>query len=135
MDIKFKLMLFKEKYLRKDHIKRVISHPFLILILGAIISSLIFPYFTRQWQDNQKQLELKTALADDINKAVSDSTASARLFNTGRIDSKDFDNTFKNWEINKEMISSRIQSYFSNNQATQNWNNLASTVEELAYYI
>ena len=54
------------------------SHPFLLLVVGAIVSSIIVPNFTRQWQDNQKQLELKTALADDINKAISDSIVTAR---------------------------------------------------------
>jgi hypothetical protein len=72
--------------------KKAISHPFVILIVGALIYSVIIPYFTRQWQDNQKQLELKTALADDINKAVSDSIVSSRLATAGQIDRKDYDN-------------------------------------------
>lgn len=64
---------------KKVELKNSISHPSVLLIVGAIISSLVIPYFTRQWQDSQKQLELKTALADDINKAVSGSIVSSGL--------------------------------------------------------
>ncbi|HXS59540.1 MAG TPA: hypothetical protein VN703_01880 [Candidatus Sulfopaludibacter sp.] len=98
------------------------SHPFLLLVAGTIVSSIIIPDFTRQWQNNQKQLELKTNLADEINKAVSDSIVSSRL--------GDSDNSFRNWLISKEIIHSKIVAYFSNNRITQNWDNLSSAVEE-----
>ena len=124
-----------ERYLNKVHIKKVISHPFLILVVGAIISGLLVPYFTHQWQDNQKQLELKTALADDINKAVSDSIVSGRLYPTGHANPSDFDNSLKNWEISKEIISSKIQAYFSDNATTHRRDDLSSAVKELSYYI
>lgn len=42
----------------------------LLLIAGALISSLIFPWITRQWQENEKEFELKTELVEEINKAV-----------------------------------------------------------------
>jgi hypothetical protein len=44
---------------RHKQITEALSHPMLLLIVGAIISSLIIPYFTRQWQDHQHELELK----------------------------------------------------------------------------
>jgi hypothetical protein len=103
------------------------SHPFLLLVAGTIVSSIIIPDFTRQWQNNQKQLELKTNLADEINKAVSDSIVSSRL--------GDSDNSFRNWLISKEIIHSKIVAYFSNNRITQNWDNLSSAVEEYSYFI
>jgi len=46
------------------------SHPFLLLVAGTIVSSIIIPDFTRQWQNNQKQLELKTNLADEIRRCL-----------------------------------------------------------------
>lgn len=55
----------------------------MLLIVGAIITSLIIPNFTRQWQDHQKELEVKIALTDEINKATSDiNTATALMMNT-----------------------------------------------------
>jgi hypothetical protein len=46
------------------------SNPFLLLVAGAIVSSIIIPDFTRRWQDNQKQIELKTNLADEIRRCL-----------------------------------------------------------------
>ena len=42
----------------------------LLLVAGALISSLVFPYITRQWQENEKEFELKTELVEEINKAI-----------------------------------------------------------------
>ena len=52
--------------------KSIFSHPMLLLIAGALISSLLFPWITRQWQENEKEFELKTELVEEINKAVTD---------------------------------------------------------------
>lgn len=123
------------KRLNSEHFRKIQSHPLLLLVIGAIVTSIIVPNFTRQWQDNQKQLELKTALGDEINRAVSDPIVSSRLITANLFELKDWSNSFKNWEISQEMIGSKFEAYFSNNRIRQNWNNLSSAVEELSYYI
>jgi hypothetical protein len=124
-------MKISDKFRDIEHITKQLKHPFVLLIIGALISSLIIPYFTRQWQDNQKQLELKTALADDINKAVSDSIVSSR---DGYQADSSF-TTYKSWEISKETIGSKIGAYFSDHEIRLSWNNLSSAVEQLSYYV
>ncbi len=124
-------MKISAKFKDLEYITKQLKHPFVLLIVGALISSLIVPYFTHQWQDNQKQLELKTALADDINKAVSDSTVTAR---EGFQSDSSF-TTYKNWIIAKEIIGSKIEAYFSDHKIRMSWNNLSSAVEQLSYYI
>jgi hypothetical protein len=111
----------------KERLKTVSSNPMLLLIVGAIISSIIIPSYTRQWQDHQKELELKTNLADEINKAISPMIVSANY----RHDNTDPFQTNKNWLISKAMISSKIKAYFSDIQITQDWNNLSSVVSQL----
>jgi len=122
-------MLFKEKYLTNDRIKKVISNPMILLVVGAIISSLIIPYYTRQWQDHQKELELKTNLSDEINKAISDILVSADY----RISAPSNDTVaiLKNWDIAKTTISSKIKAYFSDIHIGQNWDNLSSAASGL----
>jgi hypothetical protein len=126
---KYRYLSNQIRRLNNENYRKIMSHPLLLLVVGAIVSSIIVPSFTRQWQDNQKQLELKTALADDINKAISDSVVTAREGETGGSDS------FRNWEISKEMIGSKIEAYFSDDGITHNWNNLSSAVEEFSYFI
>jgi hypothetical protein len=100
-----------------------------LLIAGAIISSLIIPYYTRQWQDHQKELELKTNFADDVNKAVSEMIVSAIYRNPHA----DLYQTNNDWLIAKAMISSKVKAYFSDIRMTQDWNNLSSVVTQLFF--
>jgi hypothetical protein len=59
-----------------------LSNPLLLLIIGAVISGILIPYFTRQWQDHQKDLELKTDLVSGISKAIVDLMLAAQLIET-----------------------------------------------------
>lgn len=113
----------------------MISHPFILLIIGALVSSLLIPYYTRQWQDHQKELELKTDLSDQINKAISNMVTTARynlipaIFTQKDYNTKWF-NAYEDWISSSKIIGSRIKSYFSNDQILQNWNNLSSATTE-----
>ena len=41
-----------------------------LFILGALLSSLIIPWFFQVWQDYQKELEIKTNLIERITESV-----------------------------------------------------------------
>lgn len=43
-------------------LKFILSNPLLLLVVGGIISGLLIPYITNQWQNHQQQLEIKTGL-------------------------------------------------------------------------
>ena len=115
----------------KTQIAKALGHPLMLLIIGAIISSLIIPYYTRQWQDYQKELELKTDIAGEISKAISNIIITARLVqNPGFTNQMDFGSASVNWEISKAFIGSKIQSYFPNPQIRQDWKNLSNALTE-----
>jgi hypothetical protein len=115
----------------REQFKKLSSHPLIILIVGASVSSLIFPYFTGQWQDHQKELELKTTLSDEINNAVSDLVTSARLVgNPFYSNVTNYGETYKDWQTSKGIISSKIQAYFSDDRITSGWKNLSAAVTE-----
>lgn len=115
----------------KTQIAKALAHPFMLLIIGAIISSLLIPYYTRQWQDYQKELELKTDIAGEISKAISNIIITARLIqNPGFTNQMDFGSASVEWEISKAFIGSKIQSYFPNPQIQQDWKNLSNVLTE-----
>ncbi len=115
----------------KTQIAKALAHPFMLLVIGAIISSLIIPYYTRQWQDYQKELELKTDVAGEISKAISNIIITARLVQIpGFSNQMDFGSASVEWEMSKATIGSKIQSYFPNPQIQQNWNNLSDVLTE-----
>ena len=103
----------------------------MLLIMGAIISSLLIPYYTRQWQDYQKELELKTDIAGEISKAISNIIITARLAqNPAFMNQMDFGSASVEWQISKAYIGSKIQSYFPNPQIRQDWKNLSKVLTE-----
>jgi hypothetical protein len=56
----------------RNHIptlKDLVSNPLLLLVAGGIISGLLIPYITNQWQNHQKELEIKTDLVGRISES------------------------------------------------------------------
>jgi hypothetical protein len=115
-------------------IKNVLSHPFVLLVIGAGISGLLVPYITNQWQNHQKELELKTDLASQISKAVANIIIVSRLVQIPAFayTNLSYANTFEEWEVSKATIGSQIQSYFPKNQIKQEWDNLSSAITEFS---
>jgi hypothetical protein len=52
---------------KKRGIKEWLSHPLILLIVGAAITSFLLPQLTASWQVNERELDLKLELADRIN--------------------------------------------------------------------
>ena len=51
----------------------VLRHPLVIALISGALAALLFPWFTRQWQDRQRELALKQDLVERI--ATSSTTA------------------------------------------------------------
>lgn len=122
-----------EKKLRVS-IKNVFSHPFVLLLLAAGISGLLVPYITNQWQNHQKELELKTGLASQISKAVADIIIVSRIAQIPAYayTNLSYPSTFEGWEISKATIGSQIQAYFPENEIKRKWDNLSSAITEFS---
>ncbi len=56
---------------KKRGIKEWLSHPLVLLVVGAAITSFLLPQLTASWQVNEKELDLKYGLAV---KGASEST-------------------------------------------------------------
>jgi hypothetical protein len=103
---------------------KVLPHPFLILMIGAILSGFLIPYYTKRWQNRQKEIEIKSNLVAQISKSVIQITMSTQFVilknNYGMIttdeDKKklmdELNNEYKQWEISSAIIGSQLQAYF-----------------------
>jgi hypothetical protein len=119
---------------RKLYAKNILSHPFVLLIIGAGISGLLIPHITNQWQNHQKELELKTDLASQISKAVANIIIGSRLVQipTFAYTNLSYANIVEQWEESKASIGSQIEAYFSDTQLKQEWDNLSSAITEFS---
>jgi hypothetical protein len=92
--------------------------PLLAVILTAVLSGYIVPRLTRQWQDHQKALEIKTSLAEEINRAVVQIILAMQLSERGALPQKAFDEAYQDWETERAVLSSRARVYMPNTAFT-----------------
>jgi hypothetical protein len=126
MAFKAKLKIFKD----------ILSSQLGLLVLGALITSLIIPWFFQLWQDHQKELEIKTNLVSRISESVTKlvlSTQSVLLANNhGQIHTieqkrelfDELNDEYKDWEISSAVIGSQLQAYFPHVNLSKEWGSL-----------
>src|SRR5437879_4165260 len=51
-------------------IGQILSHPFTLLLVGALLTGVLAPRLLRGWQDGAKSLELKAAMVEEIAKST-----------------------------------------------------------------
>lgn len=111
----------------------MLSHPLFLLVIGAIISSMIIPVYTNQWQNYQKELEIKSMLAEEISTSISNIIINSRLVQIpGFTDNVDYTQAAIDWEVSKARISSIIGTYFANPFVKNQWEELSFLVSEFS---
>lgn len=106
-----------------------------MLLVGAIISSYIIPFYSREWQDHQKELELKSDLVGKIGDAVANMVIKAQMKKASPsiIPINEFYGTYQNWESPSATTASRISAYFYNSTLAEQWNNYSEITTAFAF--
>jgi hypothetical protein len=110
-----------------------LKHPLLLLLVTALISNYLIPRITRRWQDYQKEIELKTTIVSEISEAVL-SIVMAVQFSEGGAKSQtqeEYDKAYRNWEIRRAIIASKIGAYFPNSELVTKWYAFSETLTEI----
>jgi hypothetical protein len=122
-----------------------LAHPLVLLLIGAIVTSFLFPYLTRGWQDHQRGLELKANLIDQINE-----TTEGALAELSEVEFRDqynalskdatvlnalhtlFIEQFHTWNVKAETILSQLTAYFSSYpKVRRDWQELSRAIGNL----
>jgi hypothetical protein len=112
-----------------------------LFILGAVITSLLIPWFFQVWQDYQKELEIKSDLAGRISESFTRMIMSTQSFymdgpRTTTWEQRDemleeLNSEYNEWEITSSVIESQLRAYFPHTNLPSDWggmmNPLAST--------
>lgn len=120
--------------LKREALEKLLSHPILLLFLTAAISGYLVPHITRRWQDHQKELELKTALASSISDAVAsmviatESAESVKLGEKGGQTQDEYRKAFRDWSVASAVIGSKLRVYFPGTELGQNWDDYSELV-------
>ena len=116
-----------------DTLEGLLSHPLTLLIVGALLSSLLIPSWTRQWQDRQSELRVKVDLVDKIDNSVT-GIVMAVQFAVLRAEGQsqvDYDRAYRQWEVDRRLIRSQLRAYYPEKPLAGDWNELSEEITAL----
>jgi hypothetical protein len=124
-------MIFKE-----NSVKEILSNPLLLLIVGGILTGLLIPFITTQWQNHEKELEIKTSLVSKISEyatrmlmAIQFVELSQSRGTNNSLTNEEYDNEYRDWKINSDILQSQISAYFPSTSIDKNWKKFSNVVE------
>jgi len=106
-------------------------YPLILLLVGAGLTSLLIPWFTKRWEDRKKELEIKVDIASKIAEVmafqIADSaisiTRKKRKFTEPEEDA--FYEYVRKRATDFYTIRSKLESYFSETDIIERWRNFA----------
>lgn len=109
-------------------VSKFLSHPFVLLALGGLLTSLLFPYISSKWQDHQKELDVKTELTTQITNSVSSVLDKETDIQLGILPHQiqggpydDFLNTVNDWSRNSHQVAAKLAAYYPKSDLTDKW--------------
>lgn len=117
-----------------------LSHPFFLLLAGAVITGLLVPYITHSWQTAQMARDTKTkAIADiadaastaltqleiDMNPVTNSGVAANARLNTPQ----NIASAFTAWTMKSTSVESELAAYFPSNAIPVHWADLAGLLK------
>jgi hypothetical protein len=119
----------------------LLKHPFLLLLVGAALTGIIVPAFTRRWQIHQKELEIKIDLVSDISESIMAFVMAIQVIHVGakryghQSDQvthfqEDLTKAYREWEVRSSVIGTKLQAYLPNTPIPEEWTHLSSVLED-----
>jgi len=125
---------------KKDNPFEFFQHPLVLLLAGAIISGVLIPFFTKNWQNHQKSLDIKNDLVTEISKTVTTMMINVQYFleDTKKrsdeekiVEQQKYNDDYKNWTIAIDIITSRLEAYFPTQNITQHWKKYTAIINDV----
>ena len=111
-------------------------HPFLLLVVGALLSGVVVPALTRHWQVHQKELEVKIDLVSDISESIMNFVIAIQVAHVGmdrygqNPDQGDLTRAYREWQVRSAVIGSKLQAYFHDSIVPEEWAKLCEVLED-----
>lgn len=116
----------------KTKLSAFLKHPLSLLLIGAILSSYLIPSWTRQWQNQQAELSAKIELLNSIDKASTQMIMAIQYVRV-RAQSQsqaDYDNAYRQWQIDKQVIRSKLEAYYPGSKLVAHWNQFSERLDK-----
>jgi hypothetical protein len=113
--------------------------PILLTLFGAAISAWLVPAFTRQWQDRQKEREIKVALVSDIGDSTSDALVTSQYVANkafpGGNGQAEYNRFSLDWARRSAQIEAKLRAYFPDDPLVDDWREYTIVVQNDFYLL
>jgi hypothetical protein len=115
-----------------------LSHPLLLLCIGAIVTGILVPSFTQRWQRNQTAQAMKTEVIGTVTSAVSvpmtqlsvtQNPVFASSPNGDTTSSATVKSTYASFLSLSDSVDSSIKAYFPENNIPTHWEDLSGLLQ------
>ena len=103
---------------------RLLAHPLTLLLVTAVVSGLLVPRLTQQWQDHQQQLDTRRDFAARVSRTVGEIFVVSQLAQNRAesLTQEEFDDAYVRWEIESAVLSAELRAYYRAESLHQAWN-------------
>lgn len=106
----------------------LLTHPLVVLAIGAVLSGLIVPTLTRRWQDHAQQLQIKTDLVTGMSEATTRALVGLAPPAGAAADTRP--QVYAQWSIDSAVIWSKLAAYFPGDPLVDAWSAFAQTMDD-----
>ena len=107
-----------------------LSHPLVLIAAGALISSYLLPSLTRQWQNHERELDIKASLVQEMSETAAEFVVAVKTyayhgFGSGRSEAelnRDLSAARAKFDTKQSEIAAKLQAYFPETTLAEDWN-------------
>jgi hypothetical protein len=100
---------------RRHELAQWLANPLVVTVVAAFLGSFLIPQITRNWQDHQKALEIKTGLVGQMSESVSDAVATGRFIAADLIapgsQQQEWNDGYREWTTASASIGAALRAY------------------------
>jgi hypothetical protein len=115
------------------------ANPLLVTVVAALLGGLLIPQITREWQDHQKALEIKTDLVSQMSESASSAVMTGRFIAAGLVrgastdpnaDQRAWNEGYRAWTTGSASIGAKLEAYFAGSDRGSEWRSFADVVTD-----
>lgn len=112
-----------------------LSHPLVLLLIGAALSGYLIPAINRQIQARQKELEVKVDLVSELSEIIMKMVMSVQFAHLAperyayhenrdeiiKARQDEMNEDYQQWEVDSAIIGTKLKSYFPTEPIPDDW--------------
>ena len=120
----------------RRRLARVLSHPLVLLAVGAVVSGLLIPSFSRSSENHKQRLAIKSDLVDSMSNAASPFLAAtlANVIAHNGDAPPSYDVAYQQWVTRSNEAFAKLNTYLPDAEATQQWGSFMLRMRDLYYF-